>query len=177
MRVEIMIGLMVGLCIGLFLMLIFLIISKKDGKVKGRYDERQTNAQGKAFKLGFFVMLFYFAAYGLLDLVLEKMFLAPSVSATLGISLGIGAYASYSIWKDAYYALNERKNTLIWIFLFCLLINLIGGIWNVYKGNLIQGGALMMTGGTMNFIMAGLVLLILIVTGLKSLKDKREMEG
>lgn len=161
-----------GICVGVLMVTVLSKKNKVDGKVKPKYDERQELVRGKAFKLGFFVLLFYNFIYGVLDAVLDNMILTPLLSAVLGACISIGAYAAYGIWKDAYYTLNEKRKTMILLVGVAFFCNLLAGIGNLRTGHMIKEGMLEISSAC--FMTAGLALFILIVTVLKQLKDQKE---
>ena len=122
----------IGVLAGIIVGLLILLIQKLSGKERNRFDERQVAARGEAFKWGFFSIMFYEAAYVVLNLWGVR-FADESMGPLIGIFLGLAVFGSVAAMKDAYIAVNEKPGT-IWIW------GLVGVFWTA-------AGVMKLTGG------------------------------
>jgi len=125
-----------GMIFGIFVGVGVVLIKRyciKDRQKKELFDERQTLARLRGYKLGFFTMIIYDAIYAFYSILVEKAILDTYAAMVLGIILGAAVFAVYAIWKDAYAALDKgRKNFLIF-FGACGLANLMNGIREMHE--------------------------------------------
>ena len=162
-----------GVACGLFvgLMLVAVIYSLKIKKNTGcEFDERQQLMRGKAFKYGFIAMLVYLFTYGILTDMAGFSFgdnLTPSVIAVL---VGVGTFATVCIWKDAYFALQEKAKPFILLDFLLMLINFI----NAYSH--LRDSSRKTNAGYLNLATALVLLCILITMGVKTISEKRHVE-
>ena len=112
---------------------------------RGKYDERQKLARGRAFRAGFIAVLCYEALYGFADLI--------------GLFLGLAVFAVTAIVQDAYLALNERMNN--WLILCGVVVFANGScvLNQAVHGELIRDG--MLTENWLNGLCAALFVVIL----------------
>lgn len=156
-------GMIVGI---LFVFVVALVITKrrkKQGKTT-EYDERQKAIQGKAYKIGFFVTMFSLIANGILCLDTNPWASVIDMNFT-GIALGIFAFASYAIWKDAYVALDGKLSRYAWLFAVVGVLNIAVYVMNyiLYKSD---------DGLITNVIAGGLFLALSVVAVVKLIYDK-----
>lgn len=129
-------GLLVGLLAGL-LLAEFLLFGKDSEK---RFDERQILEQGKAFKIGFFVLLITIEAIIILNLSGLASVADYPVFYQIAIFLGLLSYVVYCIWHESYFAINEKSTRVIILFAFIAAINIVIGIINAIHGQIIVDG-------------------------------------
>lgn len=118
-------GVLAGILVGVIVAVILLLVMHSDKKVKCRFDERQEIQRGKAYKVGFYTMLIYFAIYGCV-LKSSDLFLPveDAVGAFIGIILGVSVFAIRCILSGAYFALNEKPGNFMLLFGICGGLNL-----------------------------------------------------
>ena len=163
---------MFGLAIGMVMARIMVLATKKGPKTTAQYDERQIVVRGTAYKYGFFTALFFSIIIALLEFAEIEVPAQTGILIVIGTVLSIFVMVAYNIWYDGYFALNENRKALIILFAIIGFINIIIGINNVSLGNVIRDGKLAM--GSLNFICAIFMYMVLAVIGLKSLVEKRE---
>ena len=161
-------GLVVGLLFGFFLAE-FLMFGK-DGEKK--FDERQILEQGKAFKIGFFVMLITVEALIILNFSGIATVMDYPVFYQIAIFLGLLSYVIYCIWHESYFAVNEKSTRVIILFAIIALINLVIGIINIINGQLIVDGRI--TFRILNLFCAILFIVIFATMLLKRIVNARE---
>lgn len=160
----------------IFSLLVCLIICT--ATIKGdsftmKYDERQLLARGSAFKAGFFTILIMTLFMMIIDSVeinlpVDNTFVSLTIAFT-----GIMVFLGVAIWEHAYYALNERKKTVIIMFVFIGVANFLIGISNICKDSVIEDGIL--KGYKCINLMCGFLFVFIgIITGIRVLADKRE---
>ncbi len=165
-------GIICGVVIGLILVVLLLAVTKTDGTIHCKYDERQEAIRGKAYKYAFFTMLgstFFMMLWKIMEF---PNFAEYEVLLFLNLVLGIFVYAAYSIWNEAYFALNENKNRLLISFFVIALVNLLISVNNISHGNILTDGKLNFY--SLNLFCAFLCLMIFVVILAKKLKDRKE---
>ncbi len=168
------IGTLTGLAVGLLIVAIILKVTKKDGSMKSKFDERQSNVRGKGFKIGFFTLMIYDGIYGLLGLMLDKPLTDPFAGMVIGICLSAAVYVVYCIWNNAYFSLNENPKKLLFAFGIIAFINLVPGSINIMRGNVVTDGILNFR--IVNFICGLLFIIIFLALSARKIKDRSEME-
>ncbi|WP_185259304.1 hypothetical protein [Anaerocolumna chitinilytica] len=140
MSIYLKAGLFAGFIVGLVVVAIFLRFTKTDGDSKCKYDERQSNIRGKAYKLSFFTLMIYNVLYGFVDMTVEKPLLDTISAMVIGICLSITVNIVYCIWKDAYFSLNENPRKVLIGFGFIGIFNLVIGCINIINGTFVTNG-------------------------------------
>lgn len=168
------IGFLTGLLLVFAVSAIISIIKKKNNKKTAEYDERQILARGSAFSTAFFTSMIYMIVCAMLD-ILEVKWAEFSVQMFLGLFLSATVFASVCILKDAYFTDRSKRMPFIVIFLLVIVSNLFALIMNIIDGES------MLTNGILNsnIINAGaavMFIVILIVTIIKSIMDKKAVE-
>ena len=161
-------GLVVGLLFGCFLAE-FLMFGK-DGEKK--FDERQILEQGKAFKIGFFVMLITVEALIVLNFSGLATVVDYPVFYQVAIFLGLLSYVIYCIWHESYFAVNEKSTRVIILFAIIAIINLVIGIINIIHGQLIVDGRI--TFRILNLFCAIIFIVIFATMLLKRIANSRK---
>ena len=177
MSTEYVAGFIVGfLLVFVAIFVVRMIVSKKLGGVptgKCNFDERQELVRGKAFKYGFFTMMACNIILGFGPDILEvELPMANSVAMFLSLAIGLVVFASYAIWNEGYFSLNERPKSMMILFGFIAVVNTISAIMNYHQGKMFADGKL--TFFAMNAVCAGMFVLIFIVLFAKSIARKHE---
>jgi len=168
-------GFVIGIVVAVLLMGVLIAVLRKGVCGNNQYDERQELIRGRAFKYGFFTMMFSNVIFLFLKMLEIKLFQNGEVLLVLSILLGVMIFASYCIWNDAYFALNDNRKSLMIMLALIGIFNTILGVQNVIEGNLIEGGSLAWRGSN---LYCGLMLIeIFVVMFLKHLKDKKEEQA
>ena len=159
-------GLLFGLLFSFFVAE-FIFFGNKEKK----YDERQILEQGKAFKIGFFVMLITVEALIILNLTGIADVVDYPVFYQAAIFLGLVSYAAYCIWNESYFAVNQKTTGVIIIFAFVGLLNLAIGIINIINGQMIVDGRI--TFRVVNLLCAVFFIVIFAVILLKRIANAK----
>ena len=162
-------GFVVGLLLVAVVMFIFNRKAHTDGARKPRFDERQELVRGRGYKYAFFALLVYLVAYG----VIGYTWFAPLAGAFLGLVIGVGVYACYTIWQDAYFALNEKRRMYILLDALIFAINAAAGVSNILQGRVMENGVVT-GGGSLNLMCAVLFLVVLVALLCKEIASRRE---
>ena len=136
-----------------------------------KYDERQILEQGKAFKIGFFVMLITVEALIVLNISGLATVADYSVFYQTAVLLGLVSYAVYCLWNESYFAINQKTTGVIIIFAFIALLNLAIGIINIIHGQVIVDGRI--TFRAINLLCAVFFVIILIAMLLKRIANAK----
>ena len=170
-----------GFVVGFLLVFAALVFVRKQvhkhvgGVPNGKcsFDERQELVRGKAFKYGFFTIIACNIAIGWVPSIFEVQIpMDTSVALFMCVAVGIVVFASYAIWNEGYFALNERPKAMMILFAFIAAVNVFAGIMNGVEGKLVENGVLQM--GCVNIICAVIFIIIFIVVLLKSIVRKNE---
>lgn len=170
------IGFITGIFVVIVISIIFALIAKKknNNKKPVEYDERQVLARGSAYSTAFFTSLVYMIACAMLN-ILEIKWAEFSVQMFLGLFLSVTVFASVCILKDAYFTVNSKKLPMIIMFLGVIVLNL--SVWII---SIIDGESMLTNGilnsNTLNAGAAVMFIIILIVTIIKSIMDKKAVE-
>ncbi|NLG04866.1 MAG: hypothetical protein GX567_13700 [Clostridia bacterium] len=172
MSISYVAGFFVGFFCVLFIFGIIIFVLKKKAHIGGKceYDERQQLVRGKAFKIGFFTLIFYNAGYGLLSEMIGRSFASVSFAMLFGIIFTVVIYGAYCMWNDAYFALNETPKTAVALLIAICMINLIIGITNLVSGRCFVNG--MITVSAMNLIVGVALFILFIIISIKTLINK-----
>ncbi len=166
------VAVVVGLAIGLLVVAILLAITKKGDETKNQFDERQELVRGRGFKYGFFTIMIVNAVMLFMNVLEIPLFSQLEVAMTASIVVGVSVFASYCIWNDGYFALNENRKSLMIMFGIIGGMNIIISIANLTAGVIIQNGAL--TFRSTNIFCAILFIVIFVVLLIKHIKDGKE---
>lgn len=172
MGIGLKVAFVIGLAVGLLVVAICVAASKKGDEVKNQFDERQELVRGKGFKYGFFTMMLSNAALLCLKILEIPLFSNMEVAMTASIVIGVSVFASYCIWNDGYFALNENRKSLLIMFGLIGALNLVIGIGNVFAGVIIENGAF--TFRSTNLFCALMFIVVFIMLLLKQIKDGKE---
>lgn len=169
-----LLGIGCGILVGFLFVAFFMKLTKKDGSMKCKFDERQEVVRGQGYKYGFFSLVIYNVAYG----ILADFGIADKIDVFavmfIGIGVGILVYASYCIWNEGYISLNENPKRVMAGFVLIALFNLLIGLRNAFSGEFAETGEMGLA--TAN-IWAGVVFVILVLEILaKQISNRREAE-
>jgi len=115
---------LMGFAVGVFAVVVVRVfIRKKRGTCHKNYDERQKVIQGKAYKIGFFVMVLYFVVNGLACMIYGNWLNVFNMNF-IGVCLGIGSYACYAIINDAYISIKSKASYYLFLFMIVAVINI-----------------------------------------------------
>lgn len=162
----------IGLAVGLLVVAICVAASKKGDEVKNQFDERQELVRGQGFKYGFFTMMIANAALLVLNILEIPLFSNMEVAMTASIVIGVSVFASYCIWNDGYFALNENRRSLLIMLGLIGVLNLVIGIGNIFAGVIMENGAF--TFRSTNLFCALMFIVVFIVMLAKHIKDGKE---
>ena len=112
------------------------------------------------------------AALLVLKILEIPLFSNMEVAMTASIVIGVSVFASYCIWNDGYFALNENRKSLLIMFGLISTLNLVIGIGNVFAGVIIENGAF--TFRSTNLFCALMFIAVFIVMLTKHIKDGKE---
>ena len=163
----------IGILIGLILVVILYTAAAKGEEVKAQFDERQELVRGRGFKYAFFGMLFWGVFLFMLEPLEITLPMSLGNASLLSIIIGATIYASYCIWNDGYFALNQRSGLIMAVLTIMGLINLLLGINAFVNSSVWTDGQLSMS--TIN-LFCGIMMIIVCVTMLlkKFVKDRKD---
>lgn len=118
-------------------------VKKSNGK---QYDERQIIGRGKAYKMAFLTLLAYNLLYACVDASGIK-WCESAVGMSIGIFIGVTAFAITAITKDAFEGVHTNPRYVILLFLLIIVVQSICFAAECIEGNIIENGVL-----TLNFI-------------------------
>lgn len=169
-----MVSIISWIAVGLVLVVAAMINAKKDRSTGGRFDERQVSARGKAFQYGFITFLIGDAVYALLSAEQVPVPVDEGAAMMFIIVLAVGVMGAYSIWNNAYLALNERSGSFFGLFVVACILNLAVGTRNALRDGLYVDGRL--TISIANFLCGILFLILLVVMAVRYICDRNSDE-
>ncbi|MBQ0058355.1 MAG: hypothetical protein KBS83_00095 [Lachnospiraceae bacterium] len=170
-------GILVGVVIGIIIVWIALKWSKNDGKVRAKYDERQTAIRGRGYALAFYTTICLIAIYALFLSEVPSFPMMPDIALMIIVFIGVILHVSYCIWNGAYFSLNENKTRVMICFVLVGLLNMVIGINNIIKGSAFTDGKLNIQ--SLNLICGLLfvaIFLVIFIRKVVPVKDEDEEE-
>jgi len=161
-----------GLFFGIAWIIVLRMITVNNDKIAGEYDERQMAARGKAFRLGFWTAIVYFAVVALLHAMGIQLPMQECVVDIIGVLVAICVNLTICIWKDAYFALNENRGKLMVVFAIVTVMNLLAIIINFSLGTVVEDGKLGL--GSLNIFCSAMIVYVLANLWAKEAKEKGE---
>ena len=135
-------GVVFGILLGLIVVGFLFRLANSNHKMRTEYDERQLVIRGNAYRLAFYTILIYEVAM----MVLEIGGITIPVNGYLihfcGIVLGCMVLASYCIWKDVYWGLNNNRKRYAFVIIGVALINAVPVAASIKGGSFIKDGRL-----------------------------------
>lgn len=140
---------------------------------KDNFSQEQMTNRARSYQLAFWMMVVYFIANGLCVQFAGARWADELTICLVGVFLGVGVFAGYSIWQGAYLNLQQRPAKI------CLAFILIGAINIYYAYTIIRDDTVMFQDGMMTFYSINLWLGILFfVLGiLIAIRYKDELKG
>lgn len=146
-------------------------VRKKTCIMRGKFDERQKVIQGTGYKYGFFAMMISSSIYAL-NLGWYDLPIHPTVGIMACVFLGVGVFAGYCIWKDAYFGIQGNNKRMIVIMVVVVIINALSVASQIMENEIIQDGIIGIY--ALNALCMLVFLALLIVIAAKSWKVNRE---
>lgn len=143
MVIEYLLGVICGVASVLLMVFIIKYIikkldSNKNNEYAEEYDERQIQARGKAYKYGFFAMMFTMLINGyIMDFVFA--WCTSMIYAFTCTVIGILVFVAVSIFNDAYLKLSTKPISAIIMLSLCGIANLISPVIDyIHNGTLLD---------------------------------------
>lgn len=175
--IGVIVGIIITIAATILLVMLFLKLGNGDKKVKTEYDERQKIAIGEGYKIA------YWTLAGLL--VVVQMY--KTIAGTFGtdylaktdfgviafgmIVISIMVFCVYSIFKGAYWGMNNNKRNYVIIIGAIGLLNLVISVAAIARGNFVVDGVI--SGAAVNLMCAILMVVVLGAAGIKDAIDKK----
>lgn len=120
------VGLLFGMGAGLLITLFVFRLLRGKGQwgLSSKYDERQKEARGTAYMVGFWTLVVYLLLWFLLEECHFTLFSTP-IMLVIGMTLSLCVQTSISLWKDAYYGLNDNPKKF---FLYLVFIEFLDAL-------------------------------------------------
>lgn len=170
----------IGVMFVMIIAIIFIIrwINKKPSFTAGgekEYDERQIAERGKAYKYGFITLvaaLFGLCIYGNLN--------ETGISIALmfaSLFAGLSVFVVYSIWKDAFFYIDQSPAKYLVLCIALILINAGSGLMPLFEGKKLMDVLNSPNGANlMCFALFVIVTITIILKMIVSRKEEREDE-
>ena len=161
-------GFTVGLAVGIILVVLLLKFANTNHKKETEYGERQKAIRGRGYMFAFYTMMIYEAIMIFFGMSGVTLPVAPIAIHFTGIVLGGMVLASYCVWKDAYWGLNNNLKRYAVVFLATAALNAIPLISSVKSGGKLD----LMDGPILNLICLVMLGVLGVEFLVKYLKDK-----
>lgn len=170
-----LLGIFTGIVVGIAIGLLMLKNSKKDGKfTKSRFDERQELVRVRGYKYAFFTLIYYNVLFAIVDELAEKRFMDYSIELFIGVCISITVYASYCIWNEGYFALNDRPKYSLTSLVILGVCNIVLSINQLEEGKCVRDGRL--TFNAVSLVIGIMMIVTVIVIIAKMISNKKEEE-
>ena len=170
MNTAMALGFVTGILVVAIVCTVMAKMAKKKGCIgKGKYDERQQIARGRAFTWAYATLLVYLAVW----MVFRSMdipFFMEGVSVIIGALLSIAVFVGYSIFHDAYFKASESPRTWLIIISAVSLLNLGIGVGKLLRGETIADRLY----NNFNLFVGALFVVVLACVVVKRTLDRRE---
>ena len=163
-----------GAIIGVVFCVIVYAIAQKDTSMKQNYDERQELNRGRGAKYGIYTMFFLNMILFLVEAAGIHLPLSAGLALFISTLVGGCVFAVYCVWKEAYYALNQKANVFTGILFVVGIINLMIGIKAFADGVAFQNNQFTLR--SMNLFCAIMIFVICGALILKKVCKDREEE-
>ena len=154
----------IGAIIGTVFCVIVYAIAQKDNSMKQNYDERQELNRGRGAKYGIYTMFFLNMILFLTEAAGMRLPMSAGLALLISTIVGGCVFAVYCVWKEAYYALNQKTNVFTGILFVVGIINIVIGVKAFADGVAIQNNqftlrSLNLFAGIMVLVICGSMLL------------------
>ena len=167
-------GFVVGILVGVIVTGLLLRLLRTNRPFKCKYDERQQLVQGRAFKYGFFSWMIFDGFCILADIGLEVTWMDRPMVLFCGMLVGITVYASYSIWHDGYFSLNDKPRQVLSMLVAITILNIICAIRQIHvHRSLLENGVLSFF-YSCNLFMSAVSVFLLSVVAVKYFLDYKK---
>lgn len=168
----IMIGVIAIICLIGIVATIYMVL-KKD-IANNKFDERQLEAQGKAYKASALSMIIYFVCYMAIASSSEIILFDTVTGIFIGIAIGVVVFASIAISHDAYFSRDEIDKINLFIIGFSALdlAEFYSFIRCVKNGTFLQSGFISGFDGGIPLVSVFYITAILIALAIKKIKER-----
>ena len=140
-----------------------------------KFDEMQLRLRGDGYRLAFMLTLAVLMLYIFISDGLGYEFVSGGFAAFFALMTGLTAFASFCIFKGAFFKLSGKPRGYIVLCAVIVVIDLTGGIINIATGKLWENGVI--TFGQGAPLVCGLAfLVILICIAVQQLRSRNEEE-
>ena len=170
MNTAMALGFVTGILVVAIVCTVVAKMANKKGVIgKGKYDERQQIARGRAFTWAYATLLVYLAVW-MVFRTMEIPFFMEGISVIIGALLSIAVFVGYSIFHDAYFKASESPRTWLIIISVVGLLNLVIGMGRLFRGETIVERLY----DNMNLFVGALLIVVLVCIVIKRAIDRRE---
>ncbi len=167
-------GVVIGMIIGLIICVVIFKYSNKDHKVKSEYDERQQEIRGKGYQRAFYTAMILEAVMLVLQIGNLPLPFEPYQAHAAVIFISCTVLCCYTVWKGAYWGLNNNRKRYFIILSAMLVLNAIPVIGAAAHGELLEDGKL--APAFINLLAFAMLIVIGIVMLLRNYLDKKAEE-
>ncbi len=136
------IGVVVGVLVGIIVAIISIKASNSNGKLKSEFDERQNVILGKGYKYAAYTAWILMGIEIVLKIVEIDTHIDDAAMLFTIICISLMVSVSYAIFKDAYFAQNNKIKSYIVLFVVLTLVNGGAGIAYICSGAMVVNGVL-----------------------------------
>lgn len=171
MNIYRLLGVITGMIIGIVVCLVAFRLMNKDKKLRTNYDERQKAIRGEGYKVGFYTTGVSLLILMILESAEIVLPIENMVVYFACFAMGATALCCYSIWKGAYFGINNKRKQWMAFISIAAVINIIVSVNGVVDGDMIVDGKLSFL--AINATSAVMFLAALVSLGLRSLIDSK----
>lgn len=165
-------GFAVGLMIAAVAIVFIFKYANKDGKVRTEYDERQKTVRGKAYRYAFYAEVFAQAVIMLIFMSDIELPIENYALLFIGIIIGCTVLATYCIWNDVYWGLNNDHKRYHVVFLIATILNVLPVIGPALGGSMFINGKIGMP--VLNITVLIMMFIVYVELLVKKIKDKND---
>ena len=131
---------LIGLIFGLFLTAVLFLAIHTDGKLMGKYDEKQILARGRSYTYAFYTLV----ASNMILMVLYAMNVQlpfePYIAVFIALLPSGFVQGFFSVWNDADVGLNSKRKTMLKTYIIIGAANLLITVLFIAMGRMYVDG-------------------------------------
>jgi hypothetical protein len=166
---------LIGLIFGIFLTAVLFLAVHTDGKLKGKFDEKQTLARGRSYTYAFYTTV----AANLIMMILYALNIPvpfePYIAFFIALIPSAFVQGFFAIWNDAGEGLNTKKNSSFKLYIVIGTVNLLLAVFFIATGMMYVDGKF--TIGFVALLCGIMMFFMLVVTCIRErIRAKEEEE-
>ena len=165
---------LIGLIFGIFLTAVLFLAVHSDGKLKGKFDEKQTLARGRSYTYAFYTTV----AANLIMMILYAMNVPvpfePYIAFFIALLPSGFVWGFFAVWNDADVSLNSKRKTMLRTYIIIGVVNILLAIFFIATGTMYVDGKFSV--GLVSLLCGFMMFFMVVVTCIRDRVRAKEEE-